>query len=369
MAKNKELKKLNPDNSEVSKYDFIICPNCGTEEVGKFCPNCGQSNKDFNKPVKEIMGDLLDSINIDVRLLNTLIPFFLKPGFLTQEYFKGKRKRYVPPMRMYILFSVLFFFLAQYVNLDDYKNFGKISMDPVADSIRQEVNAALSETDTSFTKVIENMNQMDTAESVDKNSKLDTAKNLLNGLKLIDKNGTDTSLVKSFDELTMQEMEQLKESIKLDTSINEATKGIIMGGLNLTEKIDVFWEKFLKNISYVLFLLMPFFAFILTITLWKSKKLYVHHLIFSINFHSFIFAFSSLLIVLSKILSDGINQYSSYLLWFYPLYLMFGIKRFYKRTYIGAMFKTLGISLLYSFVIFIVIIVIGIFTAKGFYKA
>lgn len=87
MDKNNELKKISRKNTEVSKYDFIICPNCGHEEVGKYCPNCGQSNKDFNKPIKEIVADLLDSINLDIRLLNTLVPFFTKPGFLAQEYF------------------------------------------------------------------------------------------------------------------------------------------------------------------------------------------------------------------------------------------------------------------------------------------
>ena len=38
MDQNKELKRLKPDNREVTKYDFLICPNCGTEEVGKYCP-------------------------------------------------------------------------------------------------------------------------------------------------------------------------------------------------------------------------------------------------------------------------------------------------------------------------------------------
>ena len=53
MVKKDELKRIKPKNQEVSEYDFLICPNCGEEEVGKFCPTCGQSNKDYNKPIKE----------------------------------------------------------------------------------------------------------------------------------------------------------------------------------------------------------------------------------------------------------------------------------------------------------------------------
>ncbi|MDA3952368.1 MAG: DUF3667 domain-containing protein [Bacteroidales bacterium] len=368
MAKKDEIKKVEFKNQELTKYDFIICPNCGTKEIGNFCSNCGQSNKDYNKPIREIFGDLLDSINLDIRLLNTLIPFFTKPGFLAQEYFKGKRKKYVPPMRMYILFSVLFFFLAQFADMDDFKNLGTLTTDSVADSIKHDLATALNGSDSSFNKMFEKVPQINENSLIDDSSKVDSEKGLFNEIKIVRPEDKDSDEAITLNDLSLKQRKEIVESLQSDTTIDGIYKKGIIGGLKAFEKADLFWEKFFKNISYVLFLLMPFFALILAITLWKSKKMYVHHLIFSINFHSFIFAFSSLLIVLSKILPESIFQFSSYLLWFYPLYLMFGIKRFYKRTHVSAFFKTLGISLMYSFIIFVVILIIGIFTAKGFYE-
>jgi len=365
MKKKNEIKKLDSKNQEVSKYDFIICPNCGTEEVGKFCPNCGQSNKDFNKPMKEIFGDLLDSINLDIRLINTLVPFFFKPGQLTEDYFKGKRKRYVPPMRMYILFSVLFFFLAQFLDLDKFDDVGKVSNGASADSINHEVAMAMTELENDLRTEFENgeipldSNYLAYAEELK-----DTASWFKKNVKWTN-NEPDTSN-KSFSDLSPEEIQEIKDEIESDSTLSKGTKDIISGGLNIKDKKDLFWEKFLNNASYVLFVLMPFFALILAMTLFRSKKLYVHHLIFSINYHSFIFAFSSVIILLSMVLPEKAMQHGGYLFCIYPLYLMFGIKNYYKRSYVGAFFKTIGISLLYYFFIFVAVIIIIVFTAKGF---
>lgn len=324
MAKKDEIKKVEFKNQEVSKYDFIICPNCGTEEVGKYCPNCGQSNKDFNKPLKEVVGDLLDSINLDIRLLNTLFPFFTKPGFLAQEYFKGKRKKYVPPIRMYMFVSIVFFFLVQISNNDKFSDIAEITNTPIPDSTKHELAVAF--------------------------------------------NDVDSSLTKSLIDLSLLDKEELRKKVKSDSTMGVGLKEIIIGGLNVTENPEVFRNKFLKNISYVLFLLMPFFALLLTLILRRSKKLYVHHLIFSINLHSFIFGFTSLLLVFELIFPKNKFDVFTLLILGIPLYFMFGIRNFYKRSYIRSFFKTIGISILYSFVIAIVLLVIVIVTAQGFYK-
>jgi hypothetical protein len=322
MAKKDELKKVEFKNQEVTKYDFIICPNCGTEEVGKFCPNCGQSNKDYNKPIKEIFGDLLDSINLDIRLLNTLIPFFTKPGFLAQEYFKGKRKKYVPPMRMYMFMSIIFFFLLQVTDTVDFNEIAKITDNPISDSTKQELSIAFNDLDSNVVKTV-----------------------------------VDFS---SFDK------DELRKNVESDSTMSIDLKEIAIGVLNILDKPDIFRNKMLKNISYVLFLLMPFFALLLVLIFRKSRRLYVHHLIFSINFHSFIFGFASLFLAFELIFPKSLFEYSAYLFWGIPLYLMFGIKKYYNRSYIRSFFKTFCIYLLYSLIICIVILIIFLITAKGF---
>ena len=248
--------------------------------------------------------------------------------------------------------SVLIFFLAQFANLDEFEGLGKITIDPVVDSVKQEVAIAIGEAnsvlaDTSFLS----------------NTLKDNA-----GIRTTKNEKPDSSQIKTFNNFTTEEREELIENIKSDTAISDGMRKALAGGLSISEKANVFYEKFLKNISYVLFLLMPFFALLLAMTLWKSGMLYVHHLIFSINFHSFIFGLSSIIIISGMIFPEVIAVYFSYLFLGIPVYLLFGIKRFYNRSYISAFFKTIGVLILYSFIIFIVIIMIFAITAQGFYE-
>lgn len=337
MVKKDELKRIKPKNQEVSEYDFLICPNCGEEEVGKFCPNCGQSNKDYNKPMKEIFADLLDSINLDIRLINTLVPFFFKPGFLTQEYFNGRRKRYVPPLRLYMFFSILFFFLAQYVSkreMDDSKK-AKTEIN------NNRLSASLTHSSGNTLLIADSINNQDA----------DTSINDL------------SELINMSDE----KIQELKADALSDTTSTELEREIAVGSLNAIGKLDLFLERFYNNISFVLFALMPLFGLILGMILWRSRLMYVNHLIFSINFHSFVFGLSSVGIALYLLLPESTSGFISYLGWGVPLYLMIGIKRYYKRSYVGSFFKTLGALALYSFIIIIVLTIVGILTAKDFY--
>jgi hypothetical protein len=47
----------------------------------------------------------------DSRLWRTLRALLTRPGMLTREYFAGRRERYLPPIRLYLVLSVAFFLL------------------------------------------------------------------------------------------------------------------------------------------------------------------------------------------------------------------------------------------------------------------
>jgi hypothetical protein len=92
------------------------CPNCREPLLGEFCYACGQPKKGFIRHLSGIIGDFLDTVfNIDSRTLRTLFPLFFRPGFLSIEYFEGRRVRYVTPLRLYFFFSVLAFLAVSWV--------------------------------------------------------------------------------------------------------------------------------------------------------------------------------------------------------------------------------------------------------------
>src|SRR6185436_18543268 len=89
------------------------CRNCGETLLGPFCWSCGQEDVDLHRPLKQLAQDAVgDLLNLDTRLLRTLGPLFFRPGFVIREYLSGRRVRFVPPLKMFLLASVIFFGLA-----------------------------------------------------------------------------------------------------------------------------------------------------------------------------------------------------------------------------------------------------------------
>ena len=88
-----------------------LCKNCNSELIGLFCSTCGQKDTELLS-VKAIVKELTDNVfSFDSRFFITLKYLVIKPGFLTKEYWAGRRTTYLPPLRMYLVLSVFYFFL------------------------------------------------------------------------------------------------------------------------------------------------------------------------------------------------------------------------------------------------------------------
>ena len=88
------------------------CRNCGGPVEEKYCPKCGQLAASFHRPIWSLMGETIaDTFTLDGRLAKTLPVLLFRPGRLTKNYTEGKRARYVPPFRMFLLASLLFYLM------------------------------------------------------------------------------------------------------------------------------------------------------------------------------------------------------------------------------------------------------------------
>ena len=88
------------------------CLNCGAALHGSFCSACGQRSVPPDPSVAEVAGDAWQELSgYDGRIAAT-IRGLLRPGYLTREYVAGRRARYLSPVRLYLIASVIYFVAA-----------------------------------------------------------------------------------------------------------------------------------------------------------------------------------------------------------------------------------------------------------------
>ncbi len=91
-----------------------LCANCGARLSGQYCSECGQRH--HHQPVHHFwhfLGEATEDLtHADSRLWQTLLALLFRPGFLTREFLDGRRVRYLPPVRLYLVVSVIFFVIA-----------------------------------------------------------------------------------------------------------------------------------------------------------------------------------------------------------------------------------------------------------------
>ena len=89
------------------------CANCETPLTGPYCAQCGQHAHESSRSIGALFHDAWHAVShVDGRFWQTLAALLLRPGYLTREYFAERRARYLPPVRLYLVLSVLFFALA-----------------------------------------------------------------------------------------------------------------------------------------------------------------------------------------------------------------------------------------------------------------
>lgn len=88
------------------------CANCGAALTGMYCSNCGELAHRGIPTVSGLLHDVWHSMtHVDGRVWQTMYMLLRWPGRLTQEYFSSRRGRHLPPVRMYLALSVVFFAL------------------------------------------------------------------------------------------------------------------------------------------------------------------------------------------------------------------------------------------------------------------
>ena len=296
-----------------NRRKFTQCPNCGYtfEEVNNYCPNCGQENHDLNVPVKHLVAEFFEgTLHFDTKVWHTLKYLILKPGLLTEKFNVGQRASYVPPFRLYVFVSLIFFFVLaltsdQIVQLEGTKD-AEAGATAVLPGLT--INASLADSVAA------------TADSVE--------------LKKLQESEELKALQASLEE--DKHFALIKEKFSRFVSNDEQSK-----------------QKVFKNISFMMFVLMPFFALLLYLFYWKQHRNYVEHLMFSIHLHTFYFILIIFALLVSKALPNlGLEGLVFAIM---VLYLFLALHRVYRQSYLRTLLNLvpIGITYLLTLVIFI----------------
>ena len=87
------------------------CTNCGVANVEAYCARCGEKQPGHHDlSLGHFAHDVVhELVHLDSKLFRTLRDLIRRPGLLTVEYFEGKKKRAISPLRLFLtLFAIHF---------------------------------------------------------------------------------------------------------------------------------------------------------------------------------------------------------------------------------------------------------------------
>ncbi|HSS08111.1 MAG TPA: DUF3667 domain-containing protein [Rhodanobacteraceae bacterium] len=360
------------------------CANCGAPMHGPYCYACGQPEKGLIRQLASVMSDVLDTVfNIDSRVFRSMFPLYLRPGYLTLEYFAGRRVRYVTPFRLFFFLCLIAFFAIQIaLNLGD-PNFkwhinddGDIASAQSEADVQQRTAKALSGINAAKSaphmpaatiETLEKSAAKIQKEADDRVAYLKTRDAARASGKKAPPDpkdeGDDGEI--SFDGTPWDPASHPVNVAWLpefaNARINEmaarAKDNIVAAKRDPRRLIEAVFSR----LPWTLGLLMPLFAVLLKIVYIFKRRLYMEHLMVALHSHAFIFM-SLLLLAIVTLLRNwsvasapGVEWVFKLMrdaIWIWlPVYLFLMQKRVYRQGWIMTSIKFTIIGICYTVII------------------
>ena len=297
-------------NDQVGKTDVTRCRNCDAPLSGEYCSQCGQREGRGDLRFSDLLGELVgDFFAWDSRIWRTLLPLIFRPGFLTAEYMAGRRARYVPPLRLYLILSFALFLLLSVATPIEISGQDATVDGPPGEQVGREEEPAESVVRIGIGSADEEAS-MPAAD--------DTASDMSGRIDLADEDSP--RWLQNID----QRMEDNVSAVQDDP------------GEYIAELVEY--------LPQMMFLMLPLFAVLLRICYLFSPYHYLQHLVFSLNYHSFVF----LLYLVSFALGKFGTDVGGFLFLVLLAYLPVGLWRAYGSGIAGAIAKSLLIYFSYG---------------------
>jgi hypothetical protein len=284
-----------------------------------YCGHCGQKMKSVVRHFGLLLSEFFtDVLNLDAKLLRTIKPLLFRPGFLSREYFQGRRMHYVSPLKLYFFLSIVTFFLIQH-------------------SLNATVLEEAIQTDSSPT---------------DPKSEAARNEERLQDFKLDNFNGKQWNaksnpvaidwLPEAANELINEKFSRIEQVAKSDNWREQTVRAALAAS------------------PQALLIILPFFALLLKFFYFFQRRLFMEHMIVALHNHSFLLLVIAMVAVfgamenwlaLPVILQTLSAELAGLILFWVPIYYLLSLKRVYQQSWKMTIFKFFAIGFAYLFLI------------------
>lgn len=255
--------------------------------LGRFCANCSQAADVHVPTTKELAHELLEGLtHSDSRLWRTLTTLWFKPGKLTEEFVAGRRVAYLPPFRLYLIVSILFFLAASLMPA----NFTVLQFDNATKPAAPPASAGTSH-----------------------------GQKGINSCQDMDWNFANHPTWNPRIHHACEAMEHASSAQFLHVVVN--------------------------TLSKAMFLFLPLIAFLHMLMYWRPRYRYAEQLLFFVHLHAFYFSIAILIVFISDAAGtwpklQGVAGVLETLLgWSLPIYTVLAMRRVFGRSWAGTLFK------------------------------
>ena len=304
------------------------CLNCRRVVPERYCTHCGQENVQPRKSFHYLFTHFVeDLVHYDSSFYKTVKSLLFAPGRLTIEYLNGKRKTYVPPVKLYIFISFLCFFLLSFI----------VSRDEDRPEVKVQDKNTVN--DTSKIKYRPFAFQFADHESVEQ---LDSAQ----------------AVKPESQRLTKLEYEFERKLIVIRDKYPPQVLSKIYGDIVM------------RSIPKALFLYLPVFALVLWLFHSRKRWFYYDHGIFTLHYFSFLLLTFSIILLLTKLMTTISEQLGAVVLfgwialWMYWIFYFFRAhRRVYMESKTTSRLKSLAMFVINSTLLVFFIVGVMLYSA------
>jgi hypothetical protein len=340
---------------KAARHPLTHCENCGAELTGRWCSQCGQPAIDYRRSFRHVIVDVLDSfLNWDSKFFATIAWLIVRPWHLTNEFLAGRRVRYLHPLRLYLLASILFFFAVNYwaksLHLDPSKLGPKdraeieaeLKKEDLPPDVRDKIEKALKPESppTETGKTDDASKGKDSSPAANAKTEETPKKEAASDSKsyppfLEFGKGTDETSTPFEKWLEARAKEKIGEH-----------------GTNA----QLFFVTLISNLPYMMLCCIPLFAFVLKILYIRKGVFYIDHLVYALHIHTFAY----IAIMLFGLITMGLNRAAAPLLagwiiglfWFaFAVQIFLSIRRVYRQGWFFSIFKFFAGGFVYLIVL------------------